>query len=462
MISGAGAGTTTTTGGTGGAGGSASCPGSPQVNQACSSETAHCEYGQECCDGSCYPEEVCDCASGTWSCYFTDACFIQTGGSGGGTTGCDSGPPDDDADGDGYNELQGDCNDCDPSSNPGAAEVIAGPDENGVIPNPGDEDCDGLVDNLDPDLKPCDAGLALDSADPMDAAKAIGMCATKDGVPKFVQTVSWVLADGSAPGVDVDMAKYHLGHGLLDHFGTNDKPQEGERMLALSTGTARNKEEPGFVSRNYDKGYSSPPPALFTGVTAGCPGVTVPTDGVQDAAALQIEGVTPTNATGFEFRFHYRTYDFPQYSCTPFADFFWSELETEKQGQLTMQNIALDPQGFLISANATPFAQCGCPAGAGQCTPPGGPMSGCSAQDLLVGTDYDGSTNGGAFQGWTNAGTGWIENFIPVEPNTPFKLRFTVFDSGNANGAPDHNADSIVTVDSFQWQGKPGAPSWDP
>lgn len=457
-----GGGTTTTpNGGTAGSGGSipSGCPADLPVNGvpgSCNDETLSCGYGEECCYGECYSSQECLCSGGAWYCYYTDACFGPP------DPGCDAGPTNTDDDGDGYNELQGDCNDCDPASNPGAVEVIAGPDENGQIPTPADEDCDGLSDASDPDLQPCDAGLALDSGDPMDGAKAIGMCDTKDGVPKFVQTVTWVLADGSAPGANVDMAKYHLGHGMLDHFGTNDLPQEGARMLGLSTGTARNKEEPGFVSRNFDKGYSSAPPEIFSGVTFECSGVTVPTDAVQDAAALQIEGVTPSNATGFEFRFHYRTYDFPQYSCTPFADFFFADLYTQKQGQMTLQDIALDPQNHMISANATPFAQCGCPAGAGQCTPPGGPMVSCSGTDLLVGTDYDGNTNGGPFQGWTNAGTGWLTANADVEPNQPFKLRFTVFDGGSANGVGDHNLDSIVTVDGFRWHGVPGVPTPDP
>jgi hypothetical protein len=100
--------------------------------------------------------------------------FTATVGSGGagGNAGCVAGTADDDFDKDGYTEKQGDCNDCDKGVNPDAVEVIAEP-ENGMTPPSVDEDCDGEKDNV---LLPCDEGLVINSADPMDAVKAIGLC----------------------------------------------------------------------------------------------------------------------------------------------------------------------------------------------------------------------------------------------------------------------------------------------
>src|SRR5437763_13390720 len=98
---------------------------------------------------------------------------------GSGNVHCDH-DPDEDGDGDGWTGAQGDCNDCDPNVNPGAIEVIAGPDADGGTPMPSDENCDGMVDNVP---GPCDSGLALTDTDPMSAAKAIGLCqlASADG-----------------------------------------------------------------------------------------------------------------------------------------------------------------------------------------------------------------------------------------------------------------------------------------
>jgi len=156
---------------------------------------------------------------------------IDISSSAGGMSGCNQGAQDDDLDKDGFTPAQGDCNDCDPNINPGAVEVIAEPDADGGVPLPADEDCDGMIDNVAP---PCDGmGLAIDDLDPMDAAKAIGAC-------KYVTKASWVLADGSPPPVDATLlANFHIGHGILPDLGPNNKPQEGDVMLMLSSGTAR-------------------------------------------------------------------------------------------------------------------------------------------------------------------------------------------------------------------------------
>ncbi|MFO0593557.1 MAG: choice-of-anchor L domain-containing protein [Polyangiaceae bacterium] len=395
-----------------------------------------------------------------------------TGGGGGAKPACDSGLGNVDDDGDGFSEEQGDCNDCDPNANPDAAEVIAEKDPNdpnAVLPDPADEDCDGDIDEIDIDLKPCDGSLALDSNDPMDAVKAIGYChVTKDGKVKFLNKATWVLADGLPPGPAVDMTKYNLGHGLLDHFGKNDAPREGKRMLALSSGTARNNDEPGWVSRNYDKGYSSNPPLTFSGESPACPGVIVPKSSVQDAAAIELDLTAPSNALSLEFKFNFRTYEFPQFICTQYNDFFWANFV---QGN-TNKNISFDSMNNAISVNAAFLTQCDCPpAGPGTCTAPPYPAIGqpqkmfdCKGVDLLEGTDFDGSSNppGPMYAGWTNAGSGWLITTTPVQPKQNVKIRFVVFDSGVQNGVKDHNVDSTVLIDAFKWHAIPAVNETQP
>lgn len=383
----------------------------------------------------------------------------------GGNQGCDPGSPDNDDDGDGFSEKDGDCNDCNKNVNPGAAEVVAELDPNKpneVLPDPADEDCDGKIDMDDADLKPCDGGLGLDSTEPMDVLKAIGFCDTdKDGKPKFIKKVSWVLADGLPPGPGIDMAKFHLGHGILDHFGKNDKPREGKQMLALSSGTARNKEDPGFVPRNFDKGYSSNPPLTFNGESPACPGVVVPKSSVQDAAGVELEFTAPTNVESMEFNFNFRTYEFPQFICSQFNDFFWANFV---QGN-TNKNVSFDDQKNAISVNAAFLSQCACPApkAGGICTAPPFPAMGqpqkdfeCKGTELLDGTDFDGTTNPGGYEGWTNGGSGWLKTTVPLTPKEVVKLRFVIFDSGiGANNKKDHNVDSTVLIDKFKWHAIP-------
>jgi hypothetical protein len=55
---------------------SPNCPAQDPLGVESCEGPAHCEYGQECCCGSCYPSLVCNCEGGHWACYYTDACMI--------------------------------------------------------------------------------------------------------------------------------------------------------------------------------------------------------------------------------------------------------------------------------------------------------------------------------------------------------------------------------------------------
>ncbi|MBL8743176.1 MAG: putative metal-binding motif-containing protein, partial [Myxococcales bacterium] len=161
--------------------------------------------------------------------------FMGSGGSGPGS--CTSGP-DDDLDGDGFTVAAGDCNDCDPNTNPGALEV-AGDDGTGggggyvAV----DEDCDGTADNVA--VVSCDDSLALDSADPLDGARAIELCKQAANDQDWgVVSAQWVRADGS-PATATQQV------GILTTFGTNNLPRAGARLLGLSSGRARTPGQPG-------------------------------------------------------------------------------------------------------------------------------------------------------------------------------------------------------------------------
>jgi len=50
----------------------------------CAPAQQMCEFGEECCEGTCYPTRACYCrdSDNTWVCYYTDACLFRDAGSG--------------------------------------------------------------------------------------------------------------------------------------------------------------------------------------------------------------------------------------------------------------------------------------------------------------------------------------------------------------------------------------------
>jgi hypothetical protein len=362
-----------------------------------------------------------------------------SGGSGGGST-CNEGLPDKDNDGDGYSENQGDCNDCDKNVNPGAVEVItpdnpdAGPDAGSG--DPVDENCNGKVDEAP---TPCDTGLTLNSEEPLDATKAIGMCA-------FVKTAKWVLADGSPPPVDATKLKnFHLGHGILPKFGTNNKPQEGVNMLMLSSGTARDKSSAESVYRTFDKNYTSNAPYGFPKPSAACPGVT--TGLPHDATGVQIEVNAPTNALSASFDFQFFTYEWHDFICQQFNDFFVAHVEPFPAGQMD-GNVAFDGMKNPISVNNAFINACACPGNPpGTCNAGGVSFTCALGKTYLAGTPFE---NDLANPNWSHGSTGWLRTTMPVTPGSTFRIRFVTYDSS------DGNLDSSTLVDNWQWYGVPG------
>ncbi|MFW6085807.1 MAG: hypothetical protein ACODAG_01270 [Myxococcota bacterium] len=76
------------------------CPAEPPFGESCSGEQT-CDYGQECCCGECHASTSCTCASGSWSCFATDACLIPGCPDGGADAGADAASPDGSAPSDG-------------------------------------------------------------------------------------------------------------------------------------------------------------------------------------------------------------------------------------------------------------------------------------------------------------------------------------------------------------------------
>ncbi|WP_437305015.1 hypothetical protein [Sorangium sp. So ce388] len=353
---------------------------------------------------------------------------ITTSGVTGSSVSC-GGLPEDDADGDGFSELQGDCDDCNALVNPNALELATVGGDGGASPEPVDDDCDGIADNVP---GPCDEGLPLDDADPLNAAKAVELCKISKGPGDWgVVSAAWVMVDGSPPPAQEEqLANFHLGHGLLPGFGPNVTPKGGARLLALSSGTARQQDDEGFESPSgFDKRYEGDFPDGFPKDPRDC-GDLVPAK-PSDPTAIEITIRVPSNVHGFSFNVNYVTYDWP-YACTDFNDYFIAFL-SPRPTDLIDGHILFDGASNAMSINNKFIEVCTCEGG-----PPcnlDGLMYACPRGTReLLGTGFEG-----------RAGTSWLVTSAPVEPNQEIKIRWGAYDAG------DHLLDSTGLVDNWRW-----------
>jgi len=313
---------------------------------------------------------------------------------------------DKDYDGDGF-ALKDDCNECNTSINKGAHDIPG----NGV-----DEDCSGTPDDEEVE---CDANLSKEGSDPFDGAKAIGLCkkADPDGRDWGVVEAKWVKPDGTSLG---NME----GVGILEKLGVN-LPQMGSSMLVLSSGSAREPDDPDYDSASNMKGYKHGTPPGYPKESPACPGVT--TGQAQDGVALEIKIRVPSNAQSFSYQQNFFTWEYPTYICDRYNDFFVTMMDPIPDG-LEDGNIAFDQDTNPISVNNSLLQVCS----------PGTHKN--KTFDCPLGTD---SLSGTGFEG--HAATGWLTTSAPVKPGSEITLRFAIWDSG------DGALDSTVLIDDFKF-----------
>jgi hypothetical protein len=345
-----------------------------------------------------------------------------------------------DHDGDGFAATEGDCNDCDPNSNPGALDVA----KDGI-----DEDCDGVIDD---EPTGCDVHATLASADAYQAAQAIDLCRrTTDTAtgPKRTWGVTralFVAPDGTdnCGGSCAASANFALGHGNLTHLGGN-QPQQGIHMLALSSGTARDPTDPGYQGvAGFDKGFTVGYAKGFPLAAPACPGVS--TGDPHDGAALALTIRVPTNANSFSFNENLFSYEFPGFVCSTYNDGFTVEM-APAPATLSSPNLVFDQSGNPLSVNNAMLQICdpqtagmkefACPLGS----------------SALKGTGFDSDSASPGVPAINHAATGWLKTTVNVDAPLKGKditILFAAWDSG------DGVLDSTALVDNFTWSTQPG------
>lgn len=333
------------------------------------------------------------------------------GNPGGGPGGapCGQTDPNTDSDKDGYTPAQGDCNDCDPSINPGAIEIGG---------NGQDDDCNGQVDDNNP---ACD-GSSAGSKDPNEFAHSMEICDTR------------FLKSAATAGPSDPMAR-----NVLANFGIL-MPKAGANFALLSSGIA--VDEMGQDYANPQQGTdlgntgTNPLPNLMGADSCGQADQT----NVHDYTELVFQLHAPTNVQSFSFNFQFFSGEYPDYVCTEFNDEFLAIVQSSTSYP-TPTNISFDMQMHPITVNSGFFIVCDNDTSKAQtqnCKFPPSQNNGTGYETALLGIPgLPGGIPGGS--------TGWLTTTAPIQPGEDITLRFVIFDEG------DGVLDSAVLLDNFQW-----------
>ncbi len=372
---------------------------------------------------------------------------------------------DPDLDNDGWTVCQNDC--CDEIGpnclnpelvNPGAFEV----GDNMV-----DDDCDGTKDNAIP---LCDGGLASNSGNALDYAKAIDLCQFTTENPPIEQK-KWGVISGALTRADGTGSPSSNSRSIRDKFGTNNPAKRGQRLAVLSSGHAA---APGQSNPNYaayqsgvNTGTSSPAPADWIAANGGsfpnapgCPGAAGTT--AYNPVQLKLRIRVPTNANSFSAKMFFYSAEYPEYVCTSFNDFFVTLVDSSDPDNPGDKNIAIYKNGnqtwpvgvnLVKTANGL-FTQCQ----NGQISQCGGVSNynGCTSTTEVIGTGFDVNASACGHFGYTGGGTGWLTMAGNVTPGETMEIRFTIWDTG------DSVWDSSVLLDYWDWSVQAAQPGVQP
>ena len=429
-------------------------PCEPGETMACYTGTGGTEGVGPCKGGT----RTCD-ATGTWSQCVGEVVPAAEACTDGVDNNCNGAvDEDEDKDGDGVTTCAGDCCDSTECSAPGLVN-------HGAFDAPGnmvDDDCDGSVDNTQ---LLCDQNMSSNSSMAMDYAKAIELCQTTTMTDK-----KWGVIDAQLTLADGSGAPAMKAHAIRSKFGTNVMPKGGVSMMMLSTGAAAGKNdtnpayEPFQDTPSFNgNGKESAFPPDFVAANGGklpnapnCPGPSG--SKAMDPVMLTLTIRVPTNAKSFTLDTAFFSSEFPEYTCSPYNDFFVVLLDSGYQGSPANpsdKNLAFySPSGStmkypvgvnLAAGNTGLFTQCvngriGCASfGTGM-------ISTCTSTTDLAGTGFDnadpGTCDTNSLEG---GGTGWLQTSGNVVPGEIIKLRIAIWDTS------DHVLDSLALVDAFTW-----------
>ena len=208
-------------------------------------------------------------------------------------------------------------------------------------------------------------------------------------------------------------------------------------MLALSSGAARQPGDPGYASpAKHDKAYTTGAPPGYPKESPACPEII--SGEPHDSAGLRLVIKTPTNATSLSFSLDFYTYEFPNYICDVYNDFFVAMLSPTPAGQAD-GNVSYDGKGNTISVNAGFLQVCHAQEASS------GAFFDCPlGPDQLAGTGFDLDDLGKPTK--NSAATAWLRTTTSLAlPGQEITLDFAIWDSG------DGVLDSTVLIDDLRF-----------
>ena len=366
-----------------------------------------------------------------------------------------------DLDGDGWTTCEGDC--CDA---PGAGCIdfpeLVNPGAFDVAGNSVDDDCDGATDVV---VAACDEGLASDSQDAEDYARAMDLCQFVEADPSNPAERRWGVVSAKLSLTDGNGTAHVQGHSIRTDFGDTIVPESESSMAVFSSGHAAdaNDTNPSFVSPqngvDFGTGIGVPAPSDWLAANGGTfpnpLGCASPSStDAHDAQMLTLELRVPTNARSFRFKFNFFSAEYPEWVCSEFNDFFVALIDSESSMYPADKNIAVYDDGtteFPVGINLVESAQglfTVCENGQTGCR--GSLQSdyqSCTNPGELAGTGFD-LDDGICPQGSMGAnggGTGWLEVAGNVQGGETMTLRLAIWDGSG------HIFDSTVLVDDFEW-----------
>ncbi len=434
------------------------------------------QCGQTCVDSQADPKNCGACGK---ACGLGGKCVA------GACQECDSAVTDCDADG--WMAVDGDC--CDKPGLCGAEPNLVNPGAIEVVGNGLDDNCNGLVDLFDTqDTVSCDNGLASDSADPKDFARAMGICRTTTESPPLQKDKTWGLLDAQILRADGSALQDYQAVSIRTSFGSINPPTtEGQSVVVISSGIAADATQtmPGpnggapngsNVSTSHNPSssvdlsfggqpnsvkdwYATPnPPLKGANQLPDSPGCSA-SDAAEanDSVMLRLRLRAPTNVKAFSFNSYFMSAEYPEFVCTTFNDQFIALVDTpngvpsplpnpvDKNLMTYTQGQQKWPIGINIAQGTSLFAVCNkAQLQDPSCLSGGSPsLSSCSLGDAqLAGTGFE----PGAFDSCNiGGGTFWLTTAGNVIPGDVIELRIAVWDVG------DSAYDSLAVIDGFRW-----------